>query len=70
MPILKVPAGCQLEAPYRLAYSEQFVTLTGGPGWEGGKGPKACRGKSPHGFVTQDAEVAAGMIRSIETGAY
>ena len=49
---------------------EQFVTVTGGPGWEGGKGLKACRGKSPHGFVTQDAEVAAGMIRFIETGAY
>ena len=31
---------------------EQFVTVIGGPGWEGGEGLNACRGKSPHGFVT------------------
>jgi len=49
---------------------EQTVTVTGGPGWRGGEGLKACRGKSPHGFFRQEAEVAAGMIRFIEGGAY
>ena len=66
VPVGGATSSCVFEDGVR----EQFVSLTGGPGWEGGKGLKACRGKSPHRFVTQDAEVAAGMIWSIETGAY
>lgn len=49
---------------------EQAVTVTGGPGWRGGTGLKACRGRSPHGFIGQEAEVAAGMVRFIRGGRY
>lgn len=47
---------------------KQFVTVTGGPGGAGGAGLAACEGKSPHGFVGQDAEVAAGIARFIREG--
>ncbi len=49
---------------------EQTVTVSGGPGWSGETGVKACRGKSPHGFLEQEAEVAAGIARFIAGGQY
>lgn len=49
---------------------EQAVRVTGGPGWDGGKSVKACVGRSPHGFVGQEAEVAAGMVRFVRGGRY
>jgi len=49
---------------------EQAVTVTGGSGWQGGPGLKACRGKAPHGFSEQEAEVAAGIARFIRGGKY
>jgi len=48
----------------------QAVMVTGGPGWPGDTGLKACRGKAPHGFFEQEAEVAAGIARFVTQGAY
>ena len=48
---------------------EQVVTVTGGPG--GGRaGLEACQGQTPHGFLGQEAAVAAGMARFIRGGSY
>lgn len=44
---------------------KQSVTVSGGPGWPGPVGTEACRGRSPHGFVEQEAEVAAGIARFV-----
>jgi hypothetical protein len=49
---------------------EQAVTVTGGPGWDGGVSVKACKGRSPHGFVDQEEDVAAGIVRFIRGGTY
>ncbi len=49
---------------------EQTVTVTGGPGWSGGTSVKACRGKAPHGFIGQRADVVDGLLRFIAGGDY
>jgi hypothetical protein len=49
---------------------EQVVTVTGGPGRAGPAGINACEGRSPHGFIDQEAEVAAGIARFIGGGQY
>jgi hypothetical protein len=51
---------------------EQIVTVTGGPGTPAGiqAGLDACEGRAPHGFVGQEAEVAAGIARFIRGGTY
>jgi hypothetical protein len=50
---------------------EQAVAVSGGLGGKGGPpSVEACRGNTPHGFIGQDAEVTAGMIRFIRGGAY
>ena len=49
---------------------EQVVTVTGGPGWPGPPSLEACVGRSPHGFVDQEAEVAAGIARFIRGSRY
>ena len=49
---------------------EQVVTVTGGPGEPGPQNVHACRGRSPHGYAGQEAEVAAGMARFIRGGTY
>jgi hypothetical protein len=50
---------------------EQVVTVTGGSG-RGGRqrSVEACQGRAPHGFVGQEAEVAAGIARFTRGGAY
>lgn len=48
---------------------EQVVTVTGGPGG-GTSGVEACVGRSPHGYLDQEAEVAAGIARFIRGGKY
>ena len=48
---------------------KQVVAVTGGPGSTGG-GLAACEGKAPHGFIEQEAEVAAGIARFIRGGRY
>ena len=49
---------------------EQVVTVTGGPGKLGTPTVDACVGRSPHGFVDQEAEVTAGIARFIRGGSY
>lgn len=49
---------------------EQTVIVKGGPGSRGGISVDACQGRTPHGFLAQEAEVAAGMIRFIRGGTY
>lgn len=49
---------------------EQVVTVTGGPGMAGGPRVDACEGRTPHGFLQQEAEVAAGIARFIRGGSY
>jgi len=49
---------------------EQVVTVSGGPGWSGGSSVEACKGKSPHGYLGQEAEVAAGIARFVRGGKY
>ena len=49
---------------------EQVVTVTGGPGRPGPASVSACEGRAPHGFVEQEAEVAAGIARFIRGGKY
>jgi hypothetical protein len=49
---------------------EQVVTVIGGPGYPGPSSINACEGRAPHGFVDQEAEVAAGIARFIRGGDY
>jgi hypothetical protein len=50
---------------------EQVVTVTGGSG-KGGRQRSvgACQGRTPHGFLGQEAEVAAGIARFVRGGTY
>jgi hypothetical protein len=47
----------------------QVVTVTGGPGSRQ-SGLAACEGRSPHAFVEQEAEVAAGIARFVRGASY
>lgn len=49
---------------------EQVALVTGGPGSSGPAGIAVCEGRSPHGFLQQEAEVAAGIARFIHGGTY
>lgn len=51
---------------------EQVVVVTGGPGAPAKRssGTEACAGRSPHGFIGQEAEVAAGIARFVRGGRY
>jgi alpha-beta hydrolase superfamily lysophospholipase len=49
---------------------KQLVQVEGGPGRAGLSAVEACEGRSPHGFVEQEAEVAAGIVRFIRGGRY
>jgi len=49
---------------------KQVVTVTGGPGAKGGSGIDACVGRSPHGFIEQEAAVVNGIARFISGGDY
>jgi hypothetical protein len=48
---------------------EQTVTVTGGPG-SAQPSTEACGGRSPHGFLGQEVEVAAGIVRFIGNERY
>jgi hypothetical protein len=53
------------------AARKQMVMVRGGPGLRlGASGLQACEGRTPHGFVGQDSEVAAGIARFIRGGTY
>lgn len=47
----------------------QSVTVTGGPGSRRA-GLAACEGRSPHAFIDQEAEVAAGIARFVRGSGY
>jgi hypothetical protein len=49
---------------------QQLVTVSGGPVRPAPVGLDACEGRSPHGFVEQEAEVAAGIARFVRGGRY
>lgn len=49
---------------------EQMVTITGGPGAPASSGIEACEGRTPHGFVEQEAEVAQGIARFVRGGRF
>jgi hypothetical protein len=46
------------------------VVVTGGPGKPGAPDVSVCEGRTPHGFLDQEAEVAAGIARFIRGGTY
>lgn len=48
----------------------QVVVVGGGPGGSGLIAAQACEGRSPHGFLEQEREVAEGMARFMRGGAY
>ena len=81
MPVLVVVHGADqcVRTPARLGPKiiektngsrEQAVTVTGGPGCDGGTGVEACKGRSPHGFIGQEEDVAAGIARFVRGGKY
>lgn len=49
---------------------QQVVTVTAGPGHPVPSSVNACEGRAPHGFVEQEAEVAAGIARFVRGGRY
>lgn len=49
---------------------QQVVTVRGGPVYQGLPGLDACEGRTPHGFVDQEAEVADGIARFIRGATY
>jgi len=49
---------------------EQVVTVSGGPGAQKATGVDACEGRSPHGYVGQEAGVVAGIARFVGGGRY
>ena len=49
---------------------EQTVTVTGGPGIRAASASRRAEGRTPHGFIDQEAEVAAGIVRFIRGGQY
>ena len=49
---------------------KELVLVTGGPGSVGAPATEACEGRSPHGFIGQEAEVAAGITRFVLGGKY
>lgn len=49
---------------------KQVVMVSGGPGKAGFTNLAACEGRSPHGFITQEAEVAAGIANFVRGDKY
>ncbi len=50
---------------------KQVVTVTGGPGSSAGQSlTEACEGRTSHGFIGQEVEVASGIARFIGGGKY
>jgi pimeloyl-ACP methyl ester carboxylesterase len=48
----------------------QAVLVTGGPSAPAATSVEACEGRSPHGFLDQEQEVAAGIARFVRGGRY
>lgn len=67
---LRSPPGQLAEIAQRFkAGRVQSVTVSGGPGSRQ-TGLAACEGRSPHAFVEQEAEVAAGIARFVRGGKF
>ena len=49
---------------------EQAVVVKGGPGAPAAPHIDVCEGRTPHGFLDQEAEVAAGIARFVRGGSY
>lgn len=65
------PATLMAEISARLkSPRSQVVTVTGGPGRGGPTSLDACEGRSPHGFIDQEAELVSGIARFIRGGRY
>lgn len=68
---VRSPAAAMTRVAERLgSQRKQVVIVTGGPGGHGLGGAEACEGRSPHGFLDQEAEVAAGIVRFVRGGNY
>jgi hypothetical protein len=68
---VRSPAGAMTRVASLIGASrKQVVTVTGGPGGKGLSDIQACEGRSPHGYLDQEAEVAAGIARFVRGGAY
>lgn len=68
---IRSPAGLMERIAARTqGLREQVVTVTGGPGGAQLSSVDACEGRSPHGFIEQEAEVAAGIARFVRGGNY
>jgi hypothetical protein len=81
VPVLVVAhaADTCIRTPPRLAGSiaaktngarEQTVIVKGGAGGRKAVSVEACQGRTPHGFLGQEAEVADGIARFIRGGSY
>jgi pimeloyl-ACP methyl ester carboxylesterase len=66
---LRSPASGMGGVADRIKPPRQVVTVQGGPGAKSA-GLAACEGRSPHAYVEQEAEVAAGIARFVRTGQY
>jgi hypothetical protein len=67
---VRTPASLMATVAARTASTrKQVVAVTGGPG-SPRDGVDACEGRSPHGFVDQEGEVAAGIARFVRGGSY
>ncbi len=49
---------------------QQIATVSGGPARPAPGGLDACEGRTPHGFVDQEAEVVTGIARFVRGGRY
>lgn len=68
---VRSPAGAMSRVASLIGASrKQVVTVTGGPGGRGLSGFEACEGRSPHGYIGQEAEVVAGIARFVRGGNY
>lgn len=68
---IRSPASLMADVAARAGNARlQVVTVSGGPGYSGAPSVAACEGRAPHGYVDQEAEVAAGIARFIRHGRY
>lgn len=70
---IRSPAGLMGDITARTnGAREQVVTVTDGPSSPAGAAPsvEACEGRAPHGFIQQEAAVAAGIARFIRGESY
>ncbi|MBL8698042.1 MAG: hypothetical protein JNK67_06705 [Alphaproteobacteria bacterium] len=68
---IRSPASQMESVARRLgAARRQIVVVAGGPGGRGLTSIEACEGRSPHGFIEQEREVAEGIGRFVRGGRY